>query len=233
MSAPDMERISAALFSIPPDDRDLWVRMGMAIKSELGDEGFDIWDAWSRQSDSYNSRDAKDVWRSINGAGRVTAGTLFHEAKSYGWRDNGHQKPTPEEIEARRRQAGERAAKEKAERVRERLEASGKARAIWKASTPAAGDNPYLVRKRVSLVSSLREIHASAAAKVLGYAPQSRGEPLEGRLLVVPVKVGDRSPPWNSSTSPAANRRSPVARSRAGIGRDNRYRMVMGLGSLC
>jgi putative DNA primase/helicase len=102
MSAPDMERISAVLFSIPPDDRDLWVRMGMAIKSELGDEGFEIWDAWSRQSDRYNERAARDSWRSFKPNGGIGAGTLFREAASYGWRDNGtYQKPTPEELEAR------------------------------------------------------------------------------------------------------------------------------------
>ncbi|PIV89415.1 MAG: hypothetical protein COW48_00655, partial [Hydrogenophilales bacterium CG17_big_fil_post_rev_8_21_14_2_50_63_12] len=61
----------------------------------------------------------------------------------------------------------------------------------WKAGTDPAG-NPYLSRKRVSPVATLREIDAGAAAAILGYVPKSGGEPLAGRLLVVPVKQGDR-----------------------------------------
>jgi putative DNA primase/helicase len=41
-------------------------------------------------------------------------------------------------------------------------------------------------------VATLREIDAGAAAAILGYAPKSGGDLLTGRLLVVPVKQGDR-----------------------------------------
>ena len=187
----NLERIRSALRSSHPTIATLGCSMGMAIKDGFGDEGFDLWDAWSRQSDRYNERDARDVWRSFKAGGGITVGTLFHEAKTSGWRDDGtHQKPTPEEIEARRRQAAERTAKEEAEKVREHAEAASKARAVWKAATRAPADHPYLVRKCVSPVPSLREIDAGEAADLLGYAPKSRGEPLVGRLLVVPVKVG-------------------------------------------
>ena len=33
------DTLTAALYSIPAEDRDTWVQMGMAIKSELGDGG--------------------------------------------------------------------------------------------------------------------------------------------------------------------------------------------------
>ena len=151
--------------------------MGMAIKSEVGDAGFDIWDAWSQQEDSYDPRDARDVWKSIRGNGKVTAGTLFHEAKANGWRDDGTcPKPTPEELAERRRIAAERAAKEEAEIVRERADTAKKAAAIWKAATEAKADHPYLERKRVSPVATLREIDVGAAAEILGYPPKSGGE---------------------------------------------------------
>jgi hypothetical protein len=39
----DIERIRGALSFIPPDGRETWVRMAMAVKAELGDAGFDIW----------------------------------------------------------------------------------------------------------------------------------------------------------------------------------------------
>jgi putative DNA primase/helicase len=75
----------------------------------------------------------------------VTAGTLFHEAKANGWRDDGmHQKPTPEEIAERRRIAAERAAQEEAEIARERADTAAKAAAIWKAATDPKSIIPTL-----------------------------------------------------------------------------------------
>ncbi|TVR61844.1 MAG: DUF3987 domain-containing protein, partial [Candidatus Competibacteraceae bacterium] len=188
----DPERIRDALCFISADDRDTWLRMGMAIKSEVGDTGFDLWDAWSQQAPSYNSRDARDVWNSIRANGQVTAGTLFHVAQANGWRNDGmHRKPTPEELAERRRIAAERAAQEAAEIACERVDTAKKAAAIYKAGTDPV-DNPYLSRKRVSPVATLREIDAGAAATILGYAPNCRGDLLTGRLLAIPVKQGDR-----------------------------------------
>jgi putative DNA primase/helicase len=188
----DIDRIREALQFIPACDRDIWLRMGMAIKSELGDTGFDVWDAWSQQADNYKSQDARDVWKSIRAGGKVSIGTLFHEAKANGWRDDGmHQKPTPEELAKRKRFAAERVATEEANEARERADTAKKAKEIWKAATPANCENPYLKSKRVSPVTTLGEIDAGAVAAILGYAPKSGGDALTGRLLVVPVKQGD------------------------------------------
>ena len=188
----DIDRIREALQFIDASDRETWLRMGMAIKSELADTGFDVWEAWSLQADSFNGKDARDVWKSIRAGGKVTIGTLFYDAKANGWRDDGmHQKPTPEELAQRRRIAAERAAQEEAEIARERADTAKKAAAILKAATEAKVDHPYLSRKRVSPVATLREIDAGAAAVILGYPPKSGGDLLTGRLLVVPVKQGD------------------------------------------
>lgn len=188
----DFDRINSALNFVPADDRETWLRMGMAIKSELGDPGFDLWDGWSQQAESYKNGDARDVWRSIKPDGGVTIGTLFHEAKASGWQDdNTYQRPSPEEIAERKRKAAERAAHEQETIQRERQEAASKAAAILKAATPAQADHAYLVRKQVAPADTLREIDASAAASLLGYQPKSGGDPLAGRLLVVPVKQGD------------------------------------------
>ncbi len=43
----ERDNIRAALSFIPAYDRDIWLRMGMAIKSELGDEGYSLWAEWS------------------------------------------------------------------------------------------------------------------------------------------------------------------------------------------
>jgi len=192
MMTGDIDRIREALQFIDASDRETWLRMGMAIKSELTDTGFDVWEGWSLQADSFNTKDARDVWKSIRAGGKVTIGTLFYEAKANGWRDDGaYQKPTPEELTERRRIAAERAAKEEAEITRERDDTAKKAAAILKAATEAKADHPYLSRKRVSPVATLREIDAGAAAAILGYAPNCRGDQLAGRLLVVPVKQGE------------------------------------------
>lgn len=188
----DIGRLREALHFIPASDRDTWVKMGMAIKSETGDAGFDVWEAWSLQDESFNSKDTRDVWKSIRINGKVTAGTLFHEAKANGWRDDGtHQKPTSEELAERQHIAAERVAQEEARTARERAEAAKKAAVIWKAATEARADHPYLVRKQVSPVATLREIEAGAAAAILGYAPKSSGEMFVARLLVAPVKISN------------------------------------------
>jgi putative DNA primase/helicase len=188
----DIDRIREALQFIDASDRETWLRMGMAIKSELADTGFNVWEAWSLQAESFNTKDAQDVWKSIRAGGKVTIGTLFYEAKANGWHDDGtHQKPTSEELAERKRIAAERALREEAEIARERADTAKKAAAILKAVTEAKADHPYLSRKQVSPVATLREIDAGAAAAILGYAPKSGGNALAGRLLVVPVKQGD------------------------------------------
>lgn len=186
----DIDRIREALQFIPTGGHDERFRIGCMLKSELGDAGRDLWDEWR---DGRGDDEAESVWKSISETGPLKIGTLFHEAKANGWRDDGHyQKPTSEEIAERRRIAAERAAQEEAEIARERANTASRAAAILKAATEAKADHPYLSRKRVFPVATLREIDASAAAAILGYAPKSKsGGLLTGRLLVVPVKQGN------------------------------------------
>jgi phage/plasmid primase-like uncharacterized protein len=67
--------------------------------------------------------------------------------------------------------------------------AKAKSISIWKAAKLAQADHPYLVRKQVAPTATLREMAAVDITTLLGYVPKSKGEPLQGRLLVVPVKV--------------------------------------------
>lgn len=185
----DIDRIREALQFITTGGHDERFRIGCMVKSELGDTGRALWDEWR---DGRGDDEAASVWKSISQTGTLKIGTLFHEAKANGWRDDGrYQKPTSEELAERRRIAAERALREEAEIARERADTVKKAAAILKAATEAKVDNPYLVRKRVSPVATLREIDAGAAAAILGYPPKSGGDQLAGRLLVVPVKQGD------------------------------------------
>ena len=72
------------LAHIPADDRETWLKMGMAVHSEFEDSGFAIWDEWSQGAGSYNSADALAVWRSFK-PGPVTVASLIHLAKCNGW----------------------------------------------------------------------------------------------------------------------------------------------------
>lgn len=139
-----MNRTAAALQFISPIERDVWVSMGMAIKSEFGDAGRGIWMDWSQQADSFREQDARAVWRSFRGTG-VSIASLFHEAKANGWRDEAHQKPTPAQIEARRAEAEERASKEGRERARIAAEAAKKAE--WILSQCVQEQHAYLQSK--------------------------------------------------------------------------------------
>jgi putative DNA primase/helicase len=42
---PSIETVQAALSYIPPNERDLWLKIGMGIKQEFGDAGFDVFDS--------------------------------------------------------------------------------------------------------------------------------------------------------------------------------------------
>ncbi len=147
-----------ALCFIPPDiDRDTWVRLAMAIKAELGDDGFDLWDAWSQQGEGYSGADARAAWRGVRAGGGVKVGTLFRLAKDHGFRfpDDDAAALSPEaQAEQERRQA-ERDAKRKAaqevEAMKFRLLAEKAVRdaaAQW-ADAADSGHSPYLQRKGV------------------------------------------------------------------------------------
>lgn len=133
-------------------DREMWVRMAMAVKSELGDGGFSVWNEWSRQSEKYQSKDARDTWKSVNRHGGIGIGTLIGEAQQFGFSLNDNER-TPlshEEIEARKkkREAEERAEAER--KAKSRAEAAQKAADIWESASEIDGDDhPYLKRKGV------------------------------------------------------------------------------------
>ncbi len=84
---PSQDAIEQALRFIPPTiGRDEWLKVGMAVKSQLREDGFPLWDGWSRGAANYDERAALATWRSIQPAGRVGVGTLFYTAKQYGYR---------------------------------------------------------------------------------------------------------------------------------------------------
>jgi putative DNA primase/helicase len=135
------------------------------------------------------------VWRSIKPHGKVTIGALFYEGKRHGFKFNGECGPnngsTPEDKAQRKGETGQ-AETDEAKEEQQRAETTSKAATIWKESQPLAPDHPYLVRKRIKPVYTLREIPVTKVTELLGYTPKSKGEPLIGRLIIVSVKLNNR-----------------------------------------
>lgn len=152
----EFERARVALGYVPPDDRDTWRQVGMALKAEFDEEGFALWNEWSQGAQNYNGKDARDVWKSFKG-GKITINTLFHLAKLGGFDPRAH-RAKPIDPAERERQKAERAAREAAELAElteKQRAASALAESIWSTAEPAPADHPYLVRKRIP-VDALR-----------------------------------------------------------------------------
>jgi len=128
--AASYSEISDALYCIPPDlCHDDWWKIAAAIKNELGDGGFDLFDTWSHNADSYKSGDVRSTWTSTkpNGAGTsITVGTLFKMAQ-----DHGHKPRTS-------------APKRTSKPVRRNV--TGNAKAYWDQAEDCTG-HPYAERK--------------------------------------------------------------------------------------
>lgn len=165
-------RMQSALAFIPADHRDTWVSMAMAVKSEMGDAGFDIWDDWSQTAANYNQAAARSVWKSCKGAG-VTLGSLFHEARAHGWRDDDkHEKPSQELLQARQLASAERLTHEGVEREKAQQAAASKAGWILHQTKPE--QHAYL--------------HSKGWPDATGavWWPDDRQN-----LLCIPMRVGD------------------------------------------
>ncbi len=77
--------VENALSHIDARDRDVWIRVGMAVKREFGEEGFALWDRWSQSAPNYEPKAARAAWKSFKAEGPVTAGTIFYYAKQGGY----------------------------------------------------------------------------------------------------------------------------------------------------
>lgn len=143
------------------DDRETWVRMGAGIKSELGEDGFDIWDRWSSTADNYSHKAAKAVWKSLR-PGRVNIGSVFYEAKQGGYTPEKTEAKTytKEELAARAKARQEREAKAMADRLADADVAKDRAQALFNNAGPVNPNHPYLLKKGISdpaLLANLRQ----------------------------------------------------------------------------
>lgn len=134
-----------------------------------------------------------------NGAGRIRifadgeGGTVWNwttnESFNFWARNEIELDPIARETRRKKIEAQRKADEE--ERRKLTAEAATKAAALWKAGQSPEG-NPYLDRKGVAAVASLRQINAVTAAQIIGYTPKGKGEALTESLLIAPVKIGER-----------------------------------------
>lgn len=147
----DYNEIRNALNHLDANDRDFWVKIGAAVKDELGEDGFELWDEWSRHSENYKSNDAKAVWKSLK-QGHIHIGTLFYHARKNGYRPN---KPyTPPSAEELAKRAAETQKKQRAETERiaqAHAKAEKTAYGIWKNASPADPNHAYARTKGLGI----------------------------------------------------------------------------------
>lgn len=146
----DIDDIRSALSYIDSQDRDTWWQVGAAVKDELGENGYDLWDEWSQRADSYSARDAKSTWKSLK-PGMWHIETVWKLARQNGWQPTKpYTPPSAEELE--RRKAESEAKRLAAERERQQTQQKVKitAQKIWQSSRPASLHHPYLAAKGIT-----------------------------------------------------------------------------------
>ena len=143
----DYDNIRNALTYIDPNDRETWLRIGAAVKDELGEDGFEMWDNWSRQSSNYKEADAKSVWKSLK-QGHIHIGTLFYHARENGYRpEKPYTPPSPETL-AQRAQEAQAKQQAEADRIAQaHAKAEKTAYGIWKNAQPADPNHAYAQNK--------------------------------------------------------------------------------------
>lgn len=147
----NVSEIRSALDYVDSHDRDLWLKMGAALKDELGEEGFPIWDQWSSSAENYNTRSTNATWKSLN-AGHIRINTLFYAAIQNGYQPTQPTvAPSAEEL-AKRQADAEQKRLQAAETQKQAQEVTKqKAQYIWKDKTTVATlSHPYLVAKGIT-----------------------------------------------------------------------------------
>lgn len=80
------EEIRSALEAISSDDREVWVRMGHALKTLPGDMGRELWFEWSQKSVKFDEEDAAEKWDSFQPTDTGFR-AVFAEARRHGWKN--------------------------------------------------------------------------------------------------------------------------------------------------
>lgn len=91
LSSDDVESIRSALTCIDNDDHDVWLKVGMALRSTgARDQALALWAEWSQSSPKWDEKAAIKRWRSMrefrHDGSEITINTLYALAKDGGWK---------------------------------------------------------------------------------------------------------------------------------------------------
>jgi len=78
-----LAELRSALQVIPADDYETWTSVGISLAG-LGDDGYDLWAAWSETSDKYDPSAVQAKWRTFS-PDRTGFASVFSRAQRYGW----------------------------------------------------------------------------------------------------------------------------------------------------
>ncbi len=147
-----IESARAALTFVDAADRELWLRVGMALKSEFDESGRELFQTWSEGAANFDPKAVQSTWKSFKPGGPVTIATLIAAAKANGFnpRDFAPAAPLSQADAARIKQ--ERIDREKAvvAQLAAKQSAAADLAALEWARAKLTGKSAYLVRKGVA-----------------------------------------------------------------------------------
>ena len=81
-----IQDLESALKTLEAKDYRRWIKFGFALQ-RLGNEGFKLWQDWSRTATNYDASIMDTKWASLaaSDGGNVTPASIFFEAASHGW----------------------------------------------------------------------------------------------------------------------------------------------------
>lgn len=85
MSGSNLDIAQEALYFVKADEYDTWLKCGMALKNEFGEEGFEVWEKWSITDPKCNPEELAPKWKSFKRDG-LTCATIFQIAIKNGYK---------------------------------------------------------------------------------------------------------------------------------------------------
>lgn len=80
----EIKEIRSALAYLSSENRDDWIKVGLALKSTGSVSAYGLWNEWSKTSDKYNPNDMEKRWAGLK-PNDITIASLFHIAQQHGW----------------------------------------------------------------------------------------------------------------------------------------------------
>jgi RecA-family ATPase len=80
-----LEEVESVLSQLNGEpDYNEWIKVGLAVKWSLGEEGFELWDRWSAKDDTYDAEVAHEKWDTLYPNGMIAGGYLMQRLEKEG-----------------------------------------------------------------------------------------------------------------------------------------------------